>query len=95
MIALGKETVDYHVLSKEVDFSVLLNEFFGITKIPCLIKSPLRDDKHPSFKIYSPDGVNLYFKDFLLSFFHCKISWEFPVSSSSGTLNHFTFSGLV
>lgn len=64
MIALGKETLDYHKLSEEVDFPRLLNEFFGITKIPCLINSPLREDKHPSFKIYSPDGVNLYFKDF-------------------------------
>ena len=64
MIALGKETKDYHELSKEVDFPALLNEFFGITKIPCLIQSPLREDKHPSFKIYSPDGVTLYFKDF-------------------------------
>lgn len=64
MIALGKETLDYHELSKEVDFPRLLNEFFGVTSIPCLINSPLREDKHPSFKIYSPDGTTLYFKDF-------------------------------
>ena len=92
MIALGKETVDYHVLSKEVDFPVLLNEFFGITKIPCLIKSPLRDDKHPSFKIYSPDGVNLYFKDFstgehggMLKFF--SLYWGVSIPKAVEKLN--------
>lgn len=92
MIALGKETVDYHILSKEVDFPVLLNEFFGITKIPCLIKSPLRDDKHPSFKIYSPDGVNLYFKDFstgehggMLKFF--SLYWGVSIPKAVEKLN--------
>lgn len=92
MIALGKETVDYHVLSKEVDFPVLLNEIFGITKIPCLIKSPLRDDKHPSFKIYSPDGVNLYFKDFstgehggMLKFF--SLYWGVSIPKAVEKLN--------
>lgn len=92
MIALGKETVDYHILSKEVDFPVLLNEFFGITKIPCLIKSPLRDDKHPSFKIYSPDGVSLYFKDFstgehggMLKFF--SLYWGVSIPKAVEKLN--------
>lgn len=92
MIALGKETVDYHTLSKEVNFPVLLNEFFGITKIPCLINSPLRDDKHPSFKIYSPDGVNLYFKDFstgehggMLKFF--SLYWGVSIPKAVEKLN--------
>lgn len=42
----------------------LLSHYFGITSLPVLISSPLREDSHPSFFIYSPDGVKVLYKDY-------------------------------
>lgn len=42
----------------------LLMRYLGITQVPCVIKSPLRKERHPSFSIYSPDGITIKFKDF-------------------------------
>lgn len=42
----------------------LLMRYLGITKIPCLIKSPFRREKHPSFSIYTFDGIKIRYKDF-------------------------------
>lgn len=38
--------------------------YLGITKIPTRIKSPLRQDKNPSFGLYSRDGNHIYYTDF-------------------------------
>lgn len=35
----------------------------NLTKIPCLIRSPFREDKKPSFDVYEKKG-KVYFKDF-------------------------------
>ena len=35
----------------------------NLTKIPCLIRSPFREDKKPSFDVYEKNG-RVYFKDF-------------------------------
>ena len=35
----------------------------NLTKIPCLIRSPFREDKKPSFDVYEKNG-KVYFKDF-------------------------------
>ena len=37
--------------------------YLGITQIPTRIKSPLREDKHPSFGLYSRDGIHIYYVD--------------------------------
>lgn len=42
----------------------ILAYYLGINKIPCLIKSPLRRDKSPSFGLYSKNGRSVYFTDF-------------------------------
>lgn len=63
-LASGKEIINYDELAGKVNLAELLYYYFGITKIPCLINSPLRPDNHPSFKIYSPDGIKVYYKDF-------------------------------
>ena len=39
-------------------------KYLGITKIPCLIASPLRKDSKPSFGLYSKDGIKVYWTDF-------------------------------
>lgn len=42
----------------------LLYSYLGINSLPKLIQSPLRQDKHPSFFIYSPDGIRVLYKDY-------------------------------
>lgn len=37
--------------------------YFGITQIPTTIRSPLREDKHPSLRLFSMDGVHIYYID--------------------------------
>lgn len=38
--------------------------YLGIHTIPCVIQSPLRQDNHPSFGIYSPNGIEVNYIDF-------------------------------
>lgn len=41
----------------------ILSRYFNITRLPVIIKSPLREDKHPSMCIYEHNGKVMY-KDF-------------------------------
>lgn len=47
-----------------VSHADLLSHYLGIDSLPVLINSPLRNDAHPSFFIYSPDGSKVYYKDY-------------------------------
>lgn len=38
--------------------------YLNIRSIPALINSPLRKDNSPSFSIFSPDGINVNYRDF-------------------------------
>lgn len=38
--------------------------YFGITKIPCKMSSPIRVDKHPSFSFYITDTGHVCYKDY-------------------------------
>ena len=49
---------------KRVSHADLLSHYLGITSLPVLINSPLREDTHPSFFIYSPDGEKVLYKDY-------------------------------
>lgn len=42
----------------------IISYYLGLNKIPCVIKSPLRIDKKPSFSIYTRDGIRIHYKDF-------------------------------
>lgn len=42
----------------------LASFYLGITQVPCIISSPLRRDRNPSFGLYSNDGVRIYWVDF-------------------------------
>lgn len=59
MFAKGSEMVDV----KTIDEFYLANKFLNVKKIPCVINSPLRKDNHPSFSIYSKDGIHVRYKD--------------------------------
>lgn len=51
------------IYEKANDFAIL-KKYIGITKIPYKMKSPFREDKHPSFSFYSKDGEHILFRDF-------------------------------
>jgi len=38
--------------------------YLGISKVPCIINSPLREDINPSFGFYSKDGITIKWVDF-------------------------------
>lgn len=43
----------------------LLAHYLGIYSLPTVISSPLRtDDQHPSFFIFSPDGIKVLYRDY-------------------------------
>lgn len=58
--ATGKPNLDVNA----IDEFYLVNRYLNVNKIPCVINSPLRKDTHPSFSIYSKDGVHVRYKDF-------------------------------
>lgn len=62
-IASGKILInlkDILIRASELD---ILTFYLGIKNIPCVINSPLRKDKKPSFGLYSNDGVKIYYID--------------------------------
>lgn len=42
----------------------ILDRYFSINKVPTIIRSPLRQDRNPSFKFFTKDGYKIYYKDF-------------------------------
>lgn len=49
---------------ERVSHADLLSHYLGIDSLPVLINSPLRNDNHPSFFIYSPDGSKVLYRDY-------------------------------
>ena len=41
----------------------IVSYYLGVNKIPCFIHSPLRQDRKPSFGLYSNDGKKIYWTD--------------------------------
>lgn len=60
----GNNSITLTELKRKVDDSTLCMHYLGITRVPCIISSPLRKDNHPSFGLYSRDGRNVYWVDF-------------------------------
>lgn len=63
MISKGRESEEYIDIShlREADIAVY---YLGVKSIPCLIKSPLREDKKPSFSLFSNNGEEIGFYDY-------------------------------
>lgn len=60
----GKQThLSLEEILEKTTESSILHYYLGITSIPCIINSPLREDKRPSFGLYSPDGIKIYYTD--------------------------------
>lgn len=49
------------LLERVTEFDII-SHYFGVTKVPCIINSPLREDNHPSFGFYS-NGKRIYYTD--------------------------------
>lgn len=64
MIAKGNNSVSLEDILSKVTEADILSYYLGITEVPCIINSPLRRDRRPSFGLYSPDGKRIYYIDF-------------------------------
>lgn len=63
MISSGRSSICIEdILLKTTELNIL-NYYLKIDKVPCLIKSPIRKDNHPSFGIYLKNN-KIYYKDF-------------------------------
>lgn len=65
MVSIGKVSLDTSILSELGEFNIL-HYYLGISKIPCVIKSPYRYDEHPSLGLFSKDGKTIGWTDFAL-----------------------------
>lgn len=64
MFSSGKSSVSLDDILSNVTEANILSYYLGITKIPCIINSPLREDRKPSFGLYSSNGVRVSYIDF-------------------------------
>lgn len=63
-INIGKPNICLEDITDKVSDIDILNYYFGIIDIPCVVKSPLRQDNKPSFGFYSLDGTKIYWVDY-------------------------------
>ncbi len=59
----GKSSVSLEDILSKVTEGEILSFYLGIKEVPCIINSPLRSDKRPSFGLYSTDGKRIYYTD--------------------------------
>lgn len=59
----GKSSVSLDDILSKVTEADILSYYLGITEVPCIINSPLRQDKRPSFGLYSSDGIRIFYID--------------------------------
>ena len=62
-ISKGKSSVSLDDILSKVTEADILSYYLGVTEVPCIINSPLRQDRRPSFGLYSPDGRRIYYTD--------------------------------
>lgn len=63
-ISPGRPSVSLRDVLEVATEADIAARYLGVPSIPCVIQSPLRQDNHPSFGIYSPDGVEVNYIDF-------------------------------
>lgn len=62
-ISKGKSSVSLDDILSKVTEADILSYYLGVTKVPTIINSPLRQDRRPSFGLYSSDGVRIFYTD--------------------------------
>ena len=63
-ISPGRPSISVQDVLNVTTEADITSHYLGIHSIPCVMQSPLRQDNHPSFGIYSPDGVEVNYIDF-------------------------------
>lgn len=63
MVSKGKKSEEFIDIShiSEADIAAY---YLGVKSIPCLIASPLRSDKKPSFSLFSNNGIEVGYLDY-------------------------------
>lgn len=64
MVSSGTCNIDKEELLRQVSEADIAARYLGVHEIPCVICSPIRQDKHPSFRLYSPDGIKVRYYDY-------------------------------
>ena len=59
----GKSSVGLDDILSKVTEADILSYYLGVTEVPCIINSPLRQDRRPSFGLYSSDGIRIFYID--------------------------------
>ena len=62
-ISSGRSSVSLEDILNKVTEGDILSFYLGIHDVPCIIHSPLREDKRPSFGLYSIDGKRIFYTD--------------------------------
>lgn len=60
----GNTSMTLEELRQIVSDEEVISRYLNISKVPCIITSPLREDNKPSFGIYSKDGITIKWVDF-------------------------------
>ena len=63
-IGVGKSPVALEDILCRVTEADIVSYYFGINEIPCVIHSPLRTDKNPSFGFHTSDGKRIHWVDY-------------------------------
>lgn len=63
-IRVGNSSICLEDILGRVSESDILSYYLGITEVPCVIHSPLRTDKTPSFGLYTSNGKKIYWVDY-------------------------------
>lgn len=64
MISQGKPSISLEDIYNVTTEAEIASYYLGITKIPCVINSPLRLDRRPSLGLFSPNGSRVTYTDF-------------------------------
>ena len=62
-ISKGKSSVSLDDILSKVTEADILSYYLGVTEVPTIINSPLRQERRPSFGLYSSDGVRIFYTD--------------------------------
>ena len=60
----GRTTALLAEIKSKIGDENIAKKYLGITKIPCVMKSPLRVDNKPSFAVYQHDDGSVYYIDY-------------------------------
>lgn len=63
-IRVGNSSISLEDVLGRMSEADILSYYLGITEIPCVIHSPLREDKNPSFGLHTSNGKKIYWVDY-------------------------------